>query len=112
MTAQFALRSALANVLVGDFGRLTEPNRGEVQIVSISADNDRVGSKCFDAVDTVGHRQFIQVTVGPMNNEQVGFVPVLRRPPTAAGSVEQIVTNKSILKRIAGRLRQTVIIPG
>src|SRR5438552_4975944 len=107
MTAQFALRSTLANVLVGDFGRLTEPNRGEVQIVSISADNDRVGSKCFDAVDTVGQRQFIQVAVGPMNNEQVGFVLVLRRAPAAARSVQKIVTHESVLKRIAGRLRQT-----
>src|SRR2546425_5621045 len=111
MTAQFALRSALANVFVGDFGRLTKPNRSEVQIVSVGADNDRVGSERFDAVDAVGNGQFIQVTIGPMNDEQVGFVLVLRRPPATAGSVEQIVTNESVLKRIAGRLWQTVIIP-
>src|ERR1043166_3696494 len=112
MAAQFTLRSALANVFVGDFRRLTQPNRSEMQIVSIRADNDRVRSKCFDAVDAVGDGQFIQVAVSPTNNEQVGFVLGLRRAPAAPGSVQQIVTDESILKRIAGRLWQTVIIPG
>src|SRR5258708_743981 len=112
MAAQLALRSAFANVFVGDFRRIAEPNCTKVQIVSVCADYDRVGSKPFDAVDAMRDSQFIQVTIGPTNNEQVGFVFVLRRAPTAAGSVQQIVTDESILKRIAGRLWQTVIIPG
>src|SRR5438552_3834273 len=112
MAAQLALRSAFANVFVGDFGRVAQSNRGEMQIVSVGADNNRVRSKCFDTVDAVGKGQFIQVAIGPTNHEQVGFVLVLRRAPATAGSVEQIVADESILKRIAGRLRQTVIIPG
>ena len=112
VTAELALRSALANVFVSYLRGLPKPNCSKVQIVPISTDNDRVWAQSFNPIDTVGNCQLIDLSIGPSNCIQVWFGFVLRSSPPTAGAVKQVIADEAVLKSIARRFRQAVIIPG
>src|ERR1043166_2376939 len=81
-----------------------------MQVRAISADDHCVRTHLLDAVHSMRQRPLMRVAASPVNDEQIRLVRLLRWiTPAAAGAVDQIVSNETILKRVALRFRQSSI---
>src|SRR5882672_12574142 len=109
MTAQLALRSALARITIRDCGRVVETNRAEMQVSPVRSHYDRGRAHLLDTIHSMVQQNLVRLAAGPGDYEQAGMILVLRRSPAAAGAIQEMIGDESVLERVAGRFWKLAI---
>src|ERR1041385_4470844 len=77
MTAQLALRCIRPRVTRNDLRPLSKTQGREVEVLSISADNDCIRTHLLDSIHTVRQCHALRVAATPIHDEEIRGVRVL-----------------------------------
>ncbi len=106
MTSKLTLRRIQTRVALGEDRFFAQENRRKVQVLAVGSDRDRVIAESFDAIDAVPdlERPRFGTARKSIGNERL-FLIRLGCSPATPGAVEQVITDKTILKDVSARLR-------
>src|SRR4051812_10531081 len=109
VTAQLALRRTFACIGLCDCGTFAELNACKVQVLAVSSHDQRATAQHLYAIYAVREFQLGKITLSPAHSIEARSLSLLRRAPTAASAVEQIVADKAILESVAFRFGKFLI---
>src|SRR6266542_4958486 len=112
VAAQLTLRCAFPRVAAHYGGLLSEPHAREMQIILISSDDYRAGTHRFDPIHSMLQRKLGGSAARPWRHIQARPLRILRRSPTAAGAIQQVIADETVLESVPFRLRQLRVVGG